>query len=271
MNGKRTFTIVALGIADFEQRVFANIFKLSQHRPRTYSLTTFASNQQVDIIILDPANQEGLAVWRAYRNSSIGNQSVPTITVVHGNTALEGDESLSKYTIRRPFVATRVLNLLDEIAIKELKHIPERTIGGKAGLTNPVIETIKETIAPATTNYLALVVDDSRAVRKQIELELGIHGVQTDLAETGEQAFELLDQKTYDIIFLDVILPGVDGYKICRTIKKNRAKKHIPVIMLTSKSSPFDRVRGTFAGCDSYLTKPVAQASFQKVLKKYLS
>ncbi|MFZ1829065.1 MAG: response regulator, partial [Candidatus Competibacteraceae bacterium] len=56
----------------------------------------------------------------------------------------------------------------------------------------------------------------------------------------------------------------------CKTIKKDKDKKKTPVIMLTSKSSPFDRIRGALAGCNTYITKPVSQSSFQKVVKKYL-
>ncbi|MDS4042542.1 MAG: response regulator, partial [Candidatus Competibacter sp.] len=116
----------------------------------------------------------------------------------------------------------------------------------------------------------ALVVDDSSTVRKQIELELKLFGIRIDAVESGELAFDLLAKNNYDMIFLDVVLPGVDGYQICKTIKKDKARKKTPVIMLTSKSSPFDRVKGALAGCDTYLTKPVKQSSFQKVVKKYL-
>ncbi|NJN45180.1 MAG: response regulator [Candidatus Competibacteraceae bacterium] len=118
--------------------------------------------------------------------------------------------------------------------------------------------------------FKALIVDDSRPVRKQIELELKLFGIQVDSAESGEQAFDLLDQKTYNLIFLDVVLPGIDGYQICKTIKRDKTRKKTPIVMLTGKSSPFDRVKGALAGCDTYLTKPVKQASFQKVVKKYL-
>jgi twitching motility two-component system response regulator PilG len=73
----------------------------------------------------------------------------------------------------------------------------------------------------------------------------------------------------YDIIFLDVILPGADGYQVCKHIKKNPLLKQTPVVMLTSKASPFDRVRGSLAGCDTYLTKPVDYQEFKQVLEKY--
>jgi twitching motility two-component system response regulator PilG len=65
-------------------------------------------------------------------------------------------------------------------------------------------------------------------------------------------------------------LPGADGYQICRAIRKNPATKKTPVVMLTSKSSSFDKIRGSMAGCDTYLTKPVDNATFQEVVKKYL-
>ena len=97
-------------------------------------------------------------------------------------------------------------------------------------------------------------------------------GHEPTTAESGEQAFEFLNKSQgYDLIFLDVILPGlVDGYNICKTIKRDKQRKRIPVIMLTGKGSPFDRIRGKLAGCNTYLTKPVRREQFQTVVKKYL-
>jgi twitching motility two-component system response regulator PilG len=119
--------------------------------------------------------------------------------------------------------------------------------------------------------YKALVVDDSPTIRKQIEIELEHLGIAADLAESGEQAIGFLNQsQSYDLIFLDVVLPGVDGYNLCKTIKRDRQRKRTPVIMLTGKGSPFDRVRGKLAGCNTYLTKPVGRERFQTVVKKYL-
>jgi twitching motility two-component system response regulator PilG len=98
-----------------------------------------------------------------------------------------------------------------------------------------VKQTVTQTAEAGSRSkgYLALVVDDSLPVRKQIELELKLLGVNADFAETGEQAFKLLDNKSYDIVFLDVVLPGIDGYQVCKTIKKDIMMKQTPVIMLT--------------------------------------
>ena len=91
-----------------------------------------------------------------------------------------------------------------------------------------------------------------------------------DLATNGQQAIELINQNYYDSVFLDVVMPGIDGYEVCKKIKRDKRTKHIPVIMLTSKSSPFDKVKGKLACCDSYLTKPVEHEEFQRVVSGYL-
>jgi twitching motility two-component system response regulator PilG len=166
------------------------------------------------------------------------------------------------YCIHRPFIATRVLSVLDQVAAQApTGPTQERVIGEDKPIVAKPVEPSVQT---------ALVVDDSSTVRKQIELELKLFGIEVDAVESGEQAFESLAQKSYDLIFLDVVLPGIDGYQICKNIKKDKARKKTPVIMLTSKSSPFDRIKGALAGCDTYLTKPVKQSSFEKVVKKYL-
>lgn len=267
MSGKRTFAVTAIGVADNEHRILKNIFKLSAHRPRTYDLLDGLPDGRTEILIVDGDDDDAIAHWRAFRSESVANGSVPAVLVTHDKAS-----EAHNYILYRPFVASRVLGVLDQVAIKELKYIPERIIGSTENISAPDLDVIKDSIPHNRTyNFTALVVDDSRPVRKQIELELDLLGVRADFAESGEQAITLLERKNYDIIFLDIVLPGIDGYKVCRTVKKDKLKRETPVVMLTSKSSPFDRIKGTIAGCDTYLTKPVAHESFKRVIKKYLS
>ncbi|MFO1351929.1 MAG: response regulator [Gammaproteobacteria bacterium] len=223
-------------------------------------------------MIVDGDDEKAMSEWRALCDKDPAKATLPTV-MVSREVKLANP---TYYHLRRPVIATRVLSTLDQIAVKEMNYLPEMMIGADNSMANPAAEALLETVrqratpTQSGTQHTALVVDDSLPVRKQIELELGLSGIKADLADSGEQAFELLNNKSYDLIFLDVILPGVDGYKICKTIKKDRFKKRIPVIMLTGKGSPFDRVRGKLAGCDSYLTKPVAHESFQAVVRKYL-
>ncbi len=125
-------------------------------------------------------------------------------------------------------------------------------------------------VASINQNIRAMVVDDSQPVRKQLEIQLKMLGVSVELAENGEQAIELSKANQYDIIFLDVVMPGIDGYKVCKHLKQNVRSKETPVVMLTGKSSPFDKVKGTLSGCDTYLTKPLQHEEFQSIARKYL-
>ncbi len=115
-----------------------------------------------------------------------------------------------------------------------------------------------------------LVVDDSPTVRKQLELVLAGLEARVHVAGTGEEALELMAHKRFDLVLLDVVLPGSDGYSVCRSIKRDPKARLTPVVMLTSKSSPFDKIRGSMAGCDNYLTKPVTQDDFSRTVRRYL-
>jgi two-component system, cell cycle response regulator len=108
----------------------------------------------------------------------------------------------------------------------------------------------------------ALVVDDSVTVRNQLQAALQKAGLTADLASGGDQALLMLSKQSYDLIFLDVVMPGDDGYLVCKSIRKLPANKQTQVIMLTSRSSPFDRARGALAGCDMYLIKPIDLKTF---------
>ena len=268
MSNKKIFSVAAIGISNIERNIMRNIFRLSQHRVRSYTLLdSEAATPDIALVDAESGNTGLLAQWREH------HPELPTVAITR-----DAPTEQNPYRIRRPFVATRVLSVLDQIVIKELSYVPELVIGAEASpTTSSNAQVVTQAADQAAAKFQqqlfrhrALVVDDSLPVRKQIEIELKLLGVAADFAESGEIAFNMLDNNSYDIIFLDVVLPGVDGYKICKTIKKNKLRKSTPVIMLTSKSSPFDRIRGTFAGCNTYLTKPVSHDSFQKVVKHYL-
>jgi two-component system, cell cycle response regulator len=118
--------------------------------------------------------------------------------------------------------------------------------------------------------FRALVVDDSTTLRRLMELILVPFGIKIDFVENGEVAVQLAKQNNYDIVFLDVMLPGIDGYRVCKTIKGDKRTKDLPVIMLTSMKSPIDKVRGMMAGSSVYLTKPVDRTELLRAIDKCL-
>lgn len=115
-----------------------------------------------------------------------------------------------------------------------------------------------------------LVVDDSNVIRELMRLTLGQLGFNIDFAPTGEQGLHLVNQHMYDLIFLDAMLPGIDGYKVCKTIKANKNTRKIPIIMLTSRGTSNDKVLGAMAGANAYLVKPIERVKLVEAIQKNL-
>ena len=116
----------------------------------------------------------------------------------------------------------------------------------------------------------ALVVDDSMTLRRLMDLTLSPMGVELEFTDNGEDAVALIQAKHYDIVFLDVVLPGIDGYRVCKSIKADKRTKDTPVVMLTSMNSAFDKVRGIMAGTNVYLTKPLDRSQLIQAIGKCL-
>jgi len=101
-----------------------------------------------------------------------------------------------------------------------------------------------------------LVVDDSKTIRRTAETLLSKEGCQVITAIDGFDALSKIADHKPDIIFVDIMMPRLDGYQTCSLIKHNKIFKNTPVIMLSSKDGLFDRARGRIVGSDQYLTKP---------------
>ncbi|NKI35660.1 response regulator [Wenzhouxiangella sp. XN79A] len=101
-----------------------------------------------------------------------------------------------------------------------------------------------------------MVIDDSRTIRKSAETMLSREGCEVITADDGFEALSLIHKHQPDLIFVDIMMPRLDGYQTCAIIKNNDQFRDTPVIMLTSKDGLFDKARGRIVGSDHYLTKP---------------
>ena len=111
--------------------------------------------------------------------------------------------------------------------------------------------------APQSLNGLKiLVVDDSKTIRRTAETLLTKEGCQVFTAIDGFDALSKIADHQPDLIFVDIMMPRLDGYETCSLIKHNKTFKQTPVIMLSSKDGLFDRARGRIVGSEQYLTKP---------------
>ncbi len=115
-----------------------------------------------------------------------------------------------------------------------------------------------------------LVVDDSPTVRKLISSKLEKSGHQVVCAVDGVEAMTTIETMVPDLVLLDIAMPRMDGYQVCKLIRANEAAKDVPVVMISGKDGFFDKVRGRMAGTTGYITKPFGPETLMKALETYL-
>ncbi|WP_163369826.1 twitching motility response regulator PilG [Endozoicomonas acroporae] len=119
------------------------------------------------------------------------------------------------------------------------------------------------------TDLKVMIIDDSKTIRRTAETLLTKAGCQVVTATDGFDALAKIAESKPDIIFVDIMMPRLDGYQTCALIKNNNAFKQIPVIMLSSKDGLFDRARGRIAGSDYYLTKPFSRDELFTTIREH--
>ncbi len=114
-----------------------------------------------------------------------------------------------------------------------------------------------------------LVIDDSNTIRRSAEMFLRQAGYDVILAEDGFDALAKISDHEPQVIFVDIMMPRLDGYQTCALIKQNPLLRATPVIMLSSKDGVFDRARGRLAGSDRYLPKPFTKETLLEAVKEH--
>lgn len=121
------------------------------------------------------------------------------------------------------------------------------------------------------TGVKVMVIDDSNTIRRSAEIFLTQVGCEVILAEDGFDALSKIADYQPNVIFVDIMMPRLDGYQTCALIKKNSRFGATPVIMLSSKDGLFDRARGRMVGSDQYLTKPFTQDTLLDAVRTYVN
>ena len=114
-----------------------------------------------------------------------------------------------------------------------------------------------------------LVVDDSPTICKLVDIILKKRGFRVISASNGLEALARINDGLPSMIFLDITMPRMDGYQLCKIIKANRETRDIPVVMLTGKDGLIDKVRGRMAGSTGYITKPFGPDTLLQAVEKY--
>jgi len=121
----------------------------------------------------------------------------------------------------------------------------------------------------AESGLRILVVDDSATIRRSAESMLTTAGYDVVTAENGFEALSKVARHNPDLIFVDIMMPRLDGYQTCAIIKNNSQYRSTPVVMLTSKDGLFDQARGRVVGSDLYLTKPFTKEELLAAVQQH--
>lgn len=231
-----------VGLADKDLVLIRNLLRLNTTWFGHFELAQRAGTHEGQILLIDQDKMIARQAWRNLR-TYYPKECVISIGQVDGEQAL-GAQHLS-----RPLVFRRLAD-----ALKTATRLSGEMAAAPASASQPSI----------------LVVDDSIPVRtfmKQKLFELFSGDVAIALADSGEQGVMMAAENQYDLVFMDVVMPGIDGYKACRQIKSNRKT---PVVMLTSKSSTLNRVKAHMSGCDGYLTKPPEDQQLRHIVYQHI-
>ncbi len=124
-------------------------------------------------------------------------------------------------------------------------------------------------VEPGSADLKIMVIDDSKTIRRTAESILTRHGYKVITAVDGYEALAKVAEHEPDIIFVDILMPRLDGYQTCTLIKHNTRFRNTPVIMLSSKDGIFDRARGRVVGSEHYITKPFNQDDLLGAIRKF--
>lgn len=119
-------------------------------------------------------------------------------------------------------------------------------------------------------NKTVLIVDDEKDIVETLKFILESEGLSCIVAYDGEEALNLAKTQNPDLIILDVMLPKINGYKVCRLLKFDSKYKHIPVLMVTARTQEEDKIIGEETGANEYVTKPFDIETVTNLVKKYL-
>ena len=115
-----------------------------------------------------------------------------------------------------------------------------------------------------------MVIDDSKTIRRTAETLLRKEGCEVVTATDGFEALAKISDQQPQIIFVDIMMPRLDGYQTCALIKNNQMFRNTPVIMLSSKDGLFDKARGRIVGSEQYLTKPFTRDELLGAIRRYV-
>ncbi len=134
----------------------------------------------------------------------------------------------------------------------------------------PPVPVAGQLTTPDQRSFKILAVDDDPINLQVVVDYLSLQGYKADQVLSGMEALKTVEQDHYDLILLDIMMPGMSGYEVCRKLRENHSANELPVIMLTVKDQVSDLVEGLYAGANDYLTKPISKGELLARVKTHL-
>lgn len=256
----------------FFDKLIRELRRLCDERQSGTLFITTEENHAARFVIKD-----GAVVGVTYRTKH-GLGAIPFIRSIKGGTYIFSGDRLflsSAETSAAPLPAvSEIFRLLDiPPPNKSSLSVPPKPVAVPATAARPPVKPAEP--APVATRIPTtkkiLLVEDSAVTRKLIAKILVDAGYAVVEAENGLAAFAQLEDEKPDLMLLDVVMPGIDGYKVLSMVRKHDTLKNLPIIMLTSRDGLLDKLRGRMSGSDEYLTKPFTASQLLEKIGKYLS
>lgn len=240
---KQRCRIFQIGLARSESLVIRSLFRLAPDLNEKFVFGEPSAEDPVDILFVNGDDVSSLKEWDALSKS---RPDVVPILLVSDDRKIPGMR-----IIKKPLMFKKFVQILEMI-------------------TSAESSVRLNTTDRALPESRVLVVDDSYPARQYMKFKLeeltkGLLNVVVDFAASGEAAIEAVEKNRYDVAFLDVVLPGMDGYEICRRI---RQKQDLRVVILTGQKATLDKMRAKMAGCEEFLTKPPADQELRRIFKE---
>lgn len=265
MGDKPVFRVAAIGLEQRELRLIEIVFRHSQYNSNQYQLADPAASH-FDLLVANVFDPEGRQAAARLRTAGGGRRLIVALPrgMAPGNTGAISVDRLALQLL--PSLNKAVAALQAEASDVESKVEP-KPIPKPEPKAEPRVR-VRPTRSAQPLQVL--VVDDSATVRTQLKIALERLGLGCVTANSASEAMQQLESASFDLALIDVVMPDSDGYKLTREIKRDQRWRKMPVIILTSRSSPFDLARGALAGCDAYLSKPVPFRALQQALVNQL-
>lgn len=263
-----------LGLSPTEARVVEHTLAVARARGLTYHFVSRPAGLASATILIIDGNRRGIvSQWRALK---IARPALSSIVIVDSALA---EDCPADQVLKRPLSAHNLI-----AALGELKGLGEPAATGyrpQLSWQHPTLPGVTPTTVvppplpektPRWTGRVLVI--GSTAVCRQLNIFLTHWGLEVRTTEVVSLGVQLATSVRFDAVLVDTPLPDADAYQVCKKIKRSKAGSRVPVVLLTSKTSPFGRLRQALAArlahCDSYLIKPVTTQPLEEFLAKYL-